>query len=237
MPNCFFCGKKIGWFESYVDLKLMSTHTSYKNIIIPKGFTENDRICDDCLNSGKIENKGVGHYALISNDPNTSSDSMPAKFTTHGSQSKTTMKPMTVIIIAVVCSVVIVLGVLIGLESYKQHVAQEEFAKFQRFSNDLDSQLPKFYMNAGDCNSMYCLNSVKNDFKQTIESLSRKYDYTVLNDEAYRIYTPMIEYYYEIGQTESDYYYSSLTGTDALARDWQNAYKTAVNDINAKKHP
>jgi hypothetical protein len=76
MTDCFFCKKRIGWTDANADLQLMMTHPTYANITIPPGFTEKDKICEECLRSGKIEDT----LPATTSNTNTSRGTMPEGF-------------------------------------------------------------------------------------------------------------------------------------------------------------
>ena len=72
----FFCKERVGWSDGHANLQLMMTDPSYQNAVIPDGFTEKDKICEDCLKSGKPERR----YAEPSSYSDTSRGTMPAEF-------------------------------------------------------------------------------------------------------------------------------------------------------------
>ena len=76
VTDCFFCKKRIGWSDVNADLQLMMTHPDYANITIPPGFTEKDKICKECLTSGKLEKT----LPASTNFADTSRGTMPAGY-------------------------------------------------------------------------------------------------------------------------------------------------------------
>lgn len=147
------------------------------------------------------------------------------------------MKPVIIITIAVVCSVVAVFVVLIGYDMYKSYQIQRGLV----YGVDVEKRYQYHLNNISDCvpNNKNCFNNIIGRFDDDFDKISYEYGFNI-NEPQVEEYRQMahnffkIEYEYqnEIYSINSDYYGSSyVSGTDELAKQWQNAYISAVNQI------
>ena len=149
------------------------------------------------------------------------------------------MKPVIIIAIAVVCSVVAMMGVLIGYEMYQAYQLEKALA----FGVDVEQKYQIHVNDIGGCvpHNVDCYKKIIKSFDYDFNTLSQKYGLNS-NDSNMREYLQMthnffkIEYDYQneiyaINQEYYDtnsYYDSYYSNENPLVNYWDNAYREAV---------
>jgi len=147
------------------------------------------------------------------------------------------MKPIVIIAIAVVCSIVAVLGVSVGWEMYQVHQYEKGVAlgldveqKYQTYINKIEKCIP---------DNVICYNNLMIQFNNEFDRLAKKHGFSP-SEPSIQEYNQMIvnffkiEYdyqnnIYDINQEYSNSYYDSYYyDENPLVSYWSNAYRMAV---------
>ena len=107
------------------------------------------------------------------------------------------MKPVVIITISVVCSVVAVFGILLGYDAYLQKAAQDRVVMAQQFDRDVTLLTQSYHEPAKKCFIQHddCMVKLKEDYKVSLGLLMDEYGYK--NKEA--------QYQYRVNIIESEY--------------------------------
>jgi len=138
------------------------------------------------------------------------------------------LKPIVIIVIAVVCSVGAVLGILF----IDDLLTQMEIDNYQKFSNKLEKEYNDYLIEVVACadkhTSQYgqsCVNDVKNYFANTVDIVTESYGYEV------GVFDEWIYASQQLLQSEYDYRqqlgpsYSSGSPLEDLANIWSSLAK------------
>ena len=156
------------------------------------------------------------------------------------------MKPVVIIVIAVVCSVIGVFGLLVGIEMYEayQYEKSVKFAisvgeSFENYQNDIIRCIP---------NDQICFNQISNRYDRSVEILSEDQGINLKEPAIEEIVNAgrnflQIEYDYlnEVYEIEQDfryqqyqneaYYGSGNVEQDRLVSAWQQSYRESLNNM------
>ena len=151
------------------------------------------------------------------------------------------MKPVVIIAISVVCSLISVFGALIGYEMYLLNQMENATSFGVEVANIYEQYIPKI----SNCipNDYSCFTNTLNQFENQVERLADNYniDYDSESFQEYHQYAKKlleIEYDYQnqLYQIQLDdlYFDSELYGTgspelDNIVNSWQLAYQNAIS--------
>ena len=156
------------------------------------------------------------------------------------------MKPVVIIGLAVVCSVIGVFGLLVGIEMYEMY----QFEKSAKFGLAVESSYQKYHNEVKNCipNDYSCLQLLSTQFNNAVGRLSQEYGIDPNGAKSQELANLgknflQIEYDYQNGlyQIEQDfryqqyqdevYYGSGNVEQDRLVFGWQQAYRESLNNM------
>lgn len=143
-------------------------------------------------------------------------------------------KPVTIVVISVVCSVVAVLGALIGIEAYDQMLYEKGLA-FGYEIERINTQYQNKIANTCIPDNSYCYTNVRNSFSRDFNTIAENmgFDYTTPEMQEYKQYAInllQIEYdyqnqLYDLNSSFDSYYYDDFDREyQDLASYWDNLY-------------
>ena len=156
------------------------------------------------------------------------------------------MKPVVIIGLAVVCSVIGVFGLLVGIEMYEMY----QFEKSAKFASSVGESYENYQNEIIECipNDYTCFYHISNRFDRSVEILSEEQGINLKEPEIQEIVNAgrnllQIQYDYlnEVYQIEQDfryqqyqdeaYYGSGNVEQDRLVFGWQQAYRESLNNM------
>lgn len=142
------------------------------------------------------------------------------------------MKPIVIIAIAVVCSVVAILVILIGIESYEQTTYKQNLAKYDKFvveanslleSHTLRGEMEKCAWAEMSFGNTSCKEKMIESFRTDFQTLILQYDYEDKYIELFQIWGYQFFYAYEMKKIEMTDYDKS-----DIEKYWEYTQKLAT---------